>query len=801
MKKRIIKKVAVLGSGIMGSRIAAHFANVGYKVLLLDIVPKELNDKERQKGISESDISFRNRIVNEAWQTAVKSKPAPLYHEDFASRVTTGNFDDNMKDIADCDWVIEVVVENLKIKQSVFEQVEKHRKQGTLITSNTSGIPIHLMLEGRSEDFQRHFCGTHFFNPPRYLRLLEVIPTPETAPEVVDFLMHFGELKLGKTTVLAKDTPAFIANRIGIYSIMKVVDTMNKLGLDIDEIDKLTGPVINRPKSATFRTSDVVGLDTLVKVAKNLHEGLKDDEDRDIFKLPPVIAQMEEKKWLGDKTGQGFYKKTKDKQGNTEILTLDLKDMEYKPKGKAKFDVMEVTKGMDDDTKKFKTLFADQGKAGEFYRDSFYGLFAYSSNRIPEVADDLYKIDDALRAGFGWGYGPFETWDMLGVQKTVEKMEAAGYKPKQWVYDMLGAGATSFYKTEGGQRKYYDIESKSYKTIPGTEAFILLDTLRENQVLWKNAGASIIDLGDGILNLEFHSKSNTLGGEVIDAMNRAIDMAEKEYSGLVIANEGTNFSVGANIGMIFMTAIEQEFDELNFMIQQFQKSIMRVRYSAIPVVVAPHGQTLGGGCEITLHADKVQAAAETYIGLVEVGVGLIPAGGGTKEMALRTADRYTKGDVELNELQNSFMNIAMAKVATSAYEAMDMDYIRRNDGISVNQDRRIADAKAVALQLANQGYVQQAQRTDIKVQGRAGIALFKGGISGMQVGRYISEHDAKIAEKLAYVICGGDLSYPQEVSEQYLLDLEREAFLSLCGEKKTLERIQSILQKGKPLRN
>lgn len=785
----------------MGSRIAAHFANIGLKVLLLDIAPKEPNEAEQKKGLSKDSVAVKNRIVNEAWKSAVKSKPAPLYHEDFADHVSLGNFEDNMKDIHDCDWVIEVVVENLNIKKSVFEQVEKYRKPGSLITTNTSGIPIHLMLEGRSDDFQKHFCGTHFFNPPRYLRLLEIIPSPKTDPDVVKFLMHFGDLQLGKTTVLCKDTPAFIANRVGIYSIMKVVDTMEKLGLNFDEVDKLTGPVIDRPKSATFRTSDVVGLDTLVKVANNLYEGLKEDEARDIFKLSPIITKMEENKWLGDKTGQGFYKKTKDKEGNTEILTLDLDSMEYKPKGKAKFDVMEVTKTMESDSQKYRTLFSDKGKAGEFYRDSFYGLFEYATKRIPEIADELYKIDDALSAGFGWGYGPFETWDMLGVQKTVEKMEEAGYKPKQWVYDMLASGITSFYKTENGVKQYYDIASKSYKVIPGTESIILLDTLRENKVLWKNAGASIIDLGDGILNLEFHSKSNSLGGEVVEGINRAIDMAEKDYQGLVIANEGSNFSVGANIGMIFMTAIEQEFDELNFMIQQFQKTIMRARYSSIPVVVAPHGQTLGGGCELTMHADKVQAAAETYIGLVEVGVGLIPAGGGTKEMALRTADRYTKGDIELNELQNRFMNIAMAKVATSAYEAMDMDYIRRDDGVTINQDRRIADAKAQALRLAEQGYVQPAQRTNIRVQGRTGIALFKGGISSMLVGRYISEHDAKIADKLAYVICGGDLSYPQEVSEQYLLDLEREAFLSLCGERKTLERIQNILQKGKPLRN
>src|SRR5690606_19305548 len=482
--KRTIKKVAVLGSGIMGSRIAAHFANIGLKVLLLDIAPKEPNEAEQKKGLKKDDAAVKNRIVSEAWQTAVKSKPAPLYHEKFASHVTLGNFEDNMPDIKDCDWVIEVVVENLDIKKSVFEQVEKHRKPGTLITTNTSGIPIHLMLEGRSEDFQKHFCGTHFFNPPRYLPLLEIIPTDKTDPEVVKFLMQFGDLQLGKTTVLCKDTPAFIANRVGIYSIMKVVDTMQKLGLTIDEVDRLTGPAINRPKSATFRTSDVVGLDTMVKVANNLYAGLKEDESRDTFKLPDFISQMEEKKMLGDKTGQGFYRKTKDKDGNTVILTLDLNDLEYKPKQKVKFDVLETTKAMDDDKQKFKTLFADQGKAGDFYKDSFFGLFAYTSNRIPEIADELYKIDDALRAGFGWEYGPFETWDMIGVEKTVEKMEAAGYKPKQWVYDMLATGASTFYKTENGVKQYYDIAAKDYKVVPGTEAFILLDTLRDNKVLW-----------------------------------------------------------------------------------------------------------------------------------------------------------------------------------------------------------------------------------------------------------------------------------------------------------------------------
>lgn len=799
--KRTIKKVAVLGSGIMGSRIACHFANIGVKVLLLDIAPGELTDSEKQKELSLEDARVKNRIVNNALQVAIKANPAPLYHLEFADRIVTGNFDDDMKGIADCDWVIEVVVESLKIKQSVFNQVEKYRKEGTLITTNTSGIPIHLMLDGRSEDFQKHFCGTHFFNPPRYLKLLEIIPSPKTDQSVSDFLMHYGDLYLGKTTVLCKDTPAFIANRVGIYSIMKVVDTMQKLNFNIDEVDKLTGPVIGRPKSATFRTSDVVGLDTLIKVANNLYEGLKEDEARDIFKLPEVINTMEEKKWLGDKTGQGFYKKTKDEKGKTEILTLNLETLEYKPKQKVKFDVLEVVKTLEDDDKKFRSLFADKGKAGEFYRESFYGIFQYVTNRIPEIADHLFQIDDALRAGFGWKYGPFETWDLVGVKKTAEKMAEAGYKPDPWVNEMLESGAESFYKTENGIRKFYNIQSKNYQQIPGTEEFILLKTFRENKVLWKNSGASIFDLGEGILNLEFHSKSNAIGGEVINGINKAIDLAEKDYRGLVIANEGDNFTVGANIGLIFMTAVEQEFDELDLMIRQFQKTMMRARYSSVPVIVAPHSRTLGGGCELSMHADKVVAAAETYIGLVEVGVGLIPAGGGTKEMALRTADHYTQGDIELNEIQNSFMNIAMAKVATSAYEAMDFNYLRRDDKVVVNSDRRIAEAKEVALAMAEDGYSQPVPRNDIRVQGRTGIALFKAGINGMLIGKYISAHDAKIAEKLANVICGGDLSYPQEVSEQYLLDLEREAFLSLCGEKKTLERIQSILQTGKPLRN
>jgi 3-hydroxyacyl-CoA dehydrogenase len=801
MTNRKIKKVAILGSGVMGSRIACHFANIGIEVLLLDIVPKELNEAEKKKGLTLEHKTVRNRIVNDALQFAVKSSPSPLYDVAFASRVSTGNFDDDMKNISQYDWVIEVVVENLDIKKKVFEQVEQYRKPGTLISSNTSGIPIHLMAEGRSDDFRKHFCGTHFFNPPRYLKLLEIIPTKETDPEVIKFLTHFGDRYLGKTVVLCKDTPAFIANRVGIFSIMETLHVMTELGLNIDEVDKLTGPVIGRPKSATFRTADVVGLDTLTKVSHNLHQGLPRDEAKEKFQIPAYVAKMEENKWLGDKTGQGFYKKTKSKEGKTEILTLDIKTMDYVPQQKVKFATLEQTKTIDGLKPRLKALCAGSDKAAEFYKKSFAGVFAYVSNRIPEISDELYRIDDAMKAGFGWELGPFETWDAIGIEKGIKLIEAAGYKAGSWVNEMLAAGIKSFYISEGGSQKYYDIPSKSYKVIPGTEAFILLDTLRANKVVWKNAGATLFDIGDGILNLEFHTKMNTLGGEVIEGINKAISIAEKEYDGLVIANEGANFSAGANLALVLMYAIEQEYDEIDFMIRSFQQTMMRARYSSIPVVVAPHGLTLGGGCEMTLHADHVQAYAETYIGLVEFGVGLIPAGGGTKEMTLRVSDAFEDGDLQLNSLKNVFLTIGMAKVATSAHEARNMNFLRRGDGITLNRSRLIADAKAAALGLANAGYTQKAQRKDIKVLGRQALGMFYAGANTMYSGQYISEHDKKISEKLAWIMCGGDLSAPTLVSEQYLLDLEREAFLSLTGEKKTLERIQSILTSGKPLRN
>jgi 3-hydroxyacyl-CoA dehydrogenase len=798
--KRLIRKVAVLGSGVMGSSIACHFANIGCQVLLLDIVPKELTEDEKSKGLSLNDTKVKNRIVQQSFDKCLKSSPGPIYSNKFISRITLGNFEDDLPKISECDWTIEVVVENLEIKRKVYEQVEKYRTPGTLITSNTSGIPIHLLAEGRSADFKRHFAGTHFFNPPRYLRLFEVIPTPDTDPEITRFLLHYGDLYLGKVSVLCKDTPAFIGNRIGVWALLKVIDAMQKYDLNIDEVDKLTGPVIGRPKSATFRTSDVVGLDTLVKVANNLYAALEHDEGREIFKLPEVVNKLDERKWLGDKTGQGFYKKVKDPQGKSEIYTLDLKTLEYKPKQKVKFATLETTKTIDNLRERFRVLLAGKDKAGDFYRDCFYAVFQYASNRIPEISDELYRIDDAVCAGFGWEMGPFETWDALGVEQTLKAMEGMGYRPAKWVYDMLAAGHRSFYIIENGQRKYYDIPSKSYKTIPGREGFIILENL-SNGIIWKNAESKITDLGDGVINFSWHSKSYTLGSAVIEGLNKAIDLAEKDYLGLVVGHQGPDFSLGANLGLVFMYAIEQDYDEIDFMVRMFQKSVMRLRYSAVPVVVAPAGRTLGGGCEMTLHADIAVAAAETYIGLVEVGVGLIPAGGGTKELTKRISERYIEGDAELNALQNAFMNIATAKVALSAEEAREMGILRPQDRIVVNRDRLLLEAKRTVIQLAEAGYTQPIPAQNIRVQGRAGMALVAAGVNGMKMGGYISDHDAKIAMKIANIMCGGDLTSPQEVSEQYLLDLEREAFVSLCAERKTLERIQAILTGGKPLRN
>ena len=798
---RSIRKVAVIGSGVMGSRIACHFAGIGVQVLLLDIVPPALNAAEQAKGLSLESKQVRNRIVNDALQATLKSKPSATYTKSVAKNIQTGNIDDDLPKIGDCDWIIEVVIERLDIKQQLFSKIEQHRKPGTLITSNTSGIPIHLMSEGRSEDFQQHFCGTHFFNPPRYLRLLEIIPGPKTKPEVLDFLMDYGDRFLGKTTVLCKDTPAFIANRVGVFGFMAVFKAMEQLELNVDEVDNLTGTVFGRPKSATFRTGDVVGLDTLVHVAKELPKNVPDDEAKDIFRMPAFLDKMIENKWLGDKTGQGFYKKVKGDKGKSDILTLNTATMEYGPKVKTKFATIDAAKQVDDLPQRLKTLYNGTDKAGEFYKLFHHLLFAYVSNRIPEISDELYKIDDALKAGFGWEIGAFESWDALGVKKTLEKMKAAGYEVAAWVPQMLEKGFTTFYKTENGQRKYYDVRTQSYQPIPGTGAFILLEHMNE-KVVWKNSVCKLYDIGDDVVALRWNTKMNSIGGEVLEGVQKSIAIAEEKYKGLILANGSANFSAGANVGLIFMFAAEQEYDELDFAIRQFQTTTMRLRYSSIPVVVAPHGLTLGGGCEMCLHADAVHAAAESYIGLVEVGIGVIPGGGGTKEMIMRASDRNIKEDVELNYLQQLFINVGTAKVSTSAHEAFENFVLRPGiDHISVNPDRRIADAKRNILTIWERGYTQPAQRTDIKVQGRTGLGGLMAGIHGMWRGNYITDYDKFVAEKLAYVMCGGDLSAPTLVSEQYLLDLEREAFLSLCGQRKTLERIQSILTTGKPLRN
>lgn len=790
--KRSIKKVAILGSGVMGSRIACHFAGIGVNVLLLDMVPKEATESTKPQE--------RNKLVNDALQAALKSNPSPVYTKATAKKITTGNFDDNLPEIAGVDWIIEVVVERLDIKQMMYEKVEKYRKPGTLVSSNTSGIPIHLMAEGRSEDFKKHFCGTHFFNPPRYLRLLEIIPTPHTSAEVVEFLMEYGDLFLGKTTVHCKDTPAFIANRIGVFSIMLIFNSMEKLGLSIDEIEALTGPIIGRPKSATFRTADVVGIDTLVKVAKGVADNCPNDEARAIFTIPSWLEKMLSNNWLGDKTGQGFFKKIKSEAGK-EILTLNLQTHEYGPRNKPKFASLEAAKPIEDLKQRIQLLQAAPDKAGDFYKAFHYGLFSYISHRIPEISDELYRVDDAMMAGFGWEIGAFESWDTLGVAKTVAAMKAAGHAVAPWVDTMLESGATSFYKIENGKKLCYDVASGSYKALPGGDAFLVLKN-KADQLVWKNSACRLYDIGDGIAGFEWNSKMNSIGGEVLEGLNKAINISEEKFNGLVIANDGPNFSAGANVGMIFMLAIEQEYDELDMAIRMFQNTMMRVRYSSIPVAVAPHALTLGGACEMSLHADVVCAAAETYIGLVELGVGLIPGGGGTKEFVLRAGDEMHDEEPETITLKNRFLSIATAKVATSAAEAFDMGVLRKGqDQIVMNIGRRIATAKSAVLDLHAQGYTMPTIRKDVKVLGRSALGALLAGINGMQKAGYATAHDAVVAKKLAYVMCGGDLSEQSLVSEQYLLDLEREAFLSLCGEKKTLERIQSVLKSGRPIRN
>jgi len=803
MSKRRIKQVVVLGSGIMGSRIACHFANIGIQVLLLDIVPKELNEKEKKLNADLNETKVRNRIVNDSLNQAIKSNPSPLYSKSFSNYITTGNFEDDISKLKDADWIIEVVVENLEVKKEIFDLVESNRKVGSIVSSNTSGIPINSMTKGRSEDFKIHFLGTHFFNPPRYLELLEIIPANDTSSEVVDFMMDYGKRYLGKKTVLCKDTPAFIANRIGVFSIMSLFHKVIETKLSIEEVDALTGPVLGRPKSATFRTCDVVGLDTLVRVSNGVHSNSTTDESLDTFIAPEFINKMIDSKLLGDKTKKGFYEKRKDKNGKSIIYALDLNSLEYREKQKVRFDSISEAKKQIKLEDRFKILLNHSDRGGQFLREIFYEIFSYISYRIPEISDDLYSIDDALKAGFGWQMGPFESWDTLGVKDTFQKMQTSGVKLAPWIGEMISDGHESFYKIFNGQQHYYDPNSKNYLPINSQSNQISFKPLKQkNKALWENKGSSIWDLGDGVIQLEFHSKMNTIGQEIIQGINTAIDMAEKNHEALVIYNEGQNFSVGADVGMIFMMAVEQDYDELAFAISLFQKTMMRIRYSAIPVIVATHQMCLGGGCELSMHADKVIAHAETYMGLVEFGVGVIPGGGGTKEFALRLSDEIKEGDIRTNAFRKRFLTIGQAKVATSAYEAFELGYLRKGiDEVCINRELQLSTAKRSALELIAKGYSQPIERKDIKVLGNEAMGLVYAGANAMQSGNYISEHDQLISEKLGYVLAGGDLSEISMVSEKYLLDLERKAFIELCATRKTLERLQSMITKGKVLRN
>ncbi|MGI8668632.1 MAG: 3-hydroxyacyl-CoA dehydrogenase/enoyl-CoA hydratase family protein [Aridibacter sp.] len=799
-----VEKAAVLGAGTMGAAIAAHLSNAGIPTLLLDIAPNELTEAEERKGLPLDSYHVRNRIVGEMFDAAKKLKPAPFMLDDNANLIELGNFEDDMEKLKDCDLVIEAVVERLDIKHKIFAEVEKYRKEGSVIGSNTSGIPIKDIAEPFSDDFKSHFLGMHFFNPPRYMKLVEVIPTEWTDGEVACKVHGFMDKRLGKGVVSAKDEPNFIANRVGTFGMMATIHVMLAMGFTPTEVDQMTGKAIGHASSATFRTSDLVGLDVLAHVNNNLYPAIPDDEDREAFVLPDVVNKMLENKILGDKTNGGFYKKSRDEEGNRVILELDLEMLEYKPQEKTKFASLDAARQAGGKEAGIKQLMWGEDRVGEFLWETTSRTLRYAANRIPEIADTVVEIDNAMKWGFGWSIGVFETWDAIGVKESVERMEKENQSVPENVQKMLDSGAETFYKSEDGKKFYYDLVGGEYKEIPAQDGVIILESVKEkNGVIKKNAGASLIDLGDGVACLEFHSKMNSIGGDTVQMMNFAFDEVEKNFEGLVIGNQGGNFSAGANIMMVLLAAQEEEWDDINMMIAQFQKAVMRIRYSPKPVVTAPYGLALGGGCEISMHGDKVRAAAETYIGLVEVGVGLLPAGCGTKEMTMRSMDKAkaTPDADPLAFLKKTFEMIGMGKVATSAQEAKSWGILRPSDAISMNGDRLIADAKQEVLNLATSGYVQPNERTDILALGEQGQAAFKIALHQMLKGGFISEHDQLIGKKIARVVCGGDLNHTSYVSEQHLLDLEREAFLSLCGEPKTQQRIAGMLKTGKPLRN
>ena len=796
-----IKKVAVLGSGVMGSGISCQLANVGLEVLMLDILPSKLSDDE------ENNRLIRNQVAKNALDKAIKSKPAPLYNKKYSSRITVGNFEDDFHKIKEADWIIEVVVERLDIKRQIFEKVEEYRSPGSIVSSNTSSIPIKLLAEGRSENFRKYFCGTHFFNPPRYLRLLEIIPTKDSLTELIEFFMNYGEINLGKQTVLCKDTPAFIANRIGVMSGAKVFELTEKFDLTIEEVDLLTGPILGRPKTGSFRLQDLVGIDTGDKVTNFVVQNVKGDsffEKLTKTATPKFFNFLLENNFLGDKTGKGFYEKTKvkDENGRTIINALDLKSLKYRKSIRPKITLIKEAKGIEKMDKRFQLLISKDEKESLFLKEYFAAILSYSAQRIPEISDTCYQVDDAMRAGYVWDYGPFEYWDLIGFDNGISLINELGEDLPKWINEMKSSGANCFYKYENGEKKYYDLFSHSYKKIPGSDAFIILDSFRENSPIIKNTECSVHDIGDGVLCLEFQSKSNAIGDGIGRAIAEAIELAENEnWNGVVIGNNAKQFSVGANLMNIGMMAMQKQFDPLEKMVDDFQRVNMRMRTSKIPVVTAAQGYVFGGGCEIAMHCDAGIYAAETYMGLVEVGVGLLPGGGGTKELALRASDGFYEGDVKIPMLIDHFKSIATAAVSTSASEAYDLHYLKESrDFICYNVQRNIGQAKDKVLELAK-NYVPPSERKDIEVLGRGGLGALYSAINEFYLGGYMSEYDVEIAKKVAYVICGGDLTSAQIVSERYLLDIEREGFMSLLGNQKTLDRIQYLLMNNKPLRN
>ncbi len=810
MEKRI-EKVGVIGAGVMGATIAAHFANVGIQTVLLDIVPPELTDQDRKAGLTEESEAFRNKLARAGLETARKSKPASFYIPENAKCISTGNLEDHLDQLSGVDWIIEVVVERLDIKKIVFEKIESAMKPGTIVTSNTSGISAQAMCEDRSEEFRRHFAITHFFNPPRYMKLLEIVRGPDTLPEVVELLAEFCEKVLGKGIVYGKDTPNFVANRIGIYSMLCVIRNMMDLGLTFEAVDQLTGPVVGNPKSASFRTADLVGLDTMVHVANNVYEGAPDDEQREMFKTPDFIHRMIEKNLLGEKSGQGFYKKTKDEKGNRIILSLDPETMEYTPQEKVKFSSLAAAKNLSGVGPKIKALYYADDPAGEFtFRTMSEGL-VYAANRIPEIADDIVNVDNAMKWGFARKLGPFEAWDVIGLKKSVEKMQAAGYAIPEWIQEMLQEGKESFYKREAGKLYFYDRASGDYKEVDVKPGIILLPSLKDREkMVAGNSGASLVDIGDGVVCLEFHTKMNALGDDIINMIYKTVDIVGQDFDGLVIANHGTNFSAGANLPLVLFTALEEEWDDLEWMVKTFQDAFMKLKYLDKPVVAAPAGMALGGGCEVCLAADRVRFAAETYMGLVEVGVGLIPAGGGTKELVVRNSEHLfevPKGGVYPKQIElmpfvaRTFETIALAKVATSGPEAVKIGYLRPTDRMTVNRDYLIEDAKKTVLAMNMEGYRPPRPLDEIRVAGKDTLAMLKLAVWTLHEQGFATDHDVTVSNKVAHVVCGGEILADTKVSEQYLLDLEREAFVSLCGDPKTHARIQHMLETGKPLRN